>query len=395
MLDVILEVIRAAITGIILIYLVLVGKKRILSQQTGWNYIVIGFALILFGTLIDITDNFPSLDKYIIVGDTGVQAFLEKVVGYLFGFLFLAIGLLRWMPSVMVLWQTERDMLRMLNRAVEQSPTTVLITDTRGNIEYVNPQFSKLTGYTYEESIGRNANIVKSGNHPPEFYKHLWKTITSGKEWRGEFHNRKKNGELYWESASISPVIEENLAITHFIAVKEDITERKRMEDALKQLAETDNLTQVYNRTKFDEIMRREMERVKRFDHSLSIIIFDIDHFKRTNDRYGHNAGDNVLKSIAGLAKELAREIDYIIRWGGEEFIIITPETSPQDAEVLAERLRDSIESHEFDQVGKITASFGVTEFKKDENETSVVKRADEALYRAKSNGRNRVEVNL
>ena len=125
------------------------------------------------------------------------------------------------------------EMLRKLSCAVEQSPVSVVITDTRGNIEYVNPKFTQLTGYALEEVLGENPKILKSGHTPATSYETLWNTITSGGEWVGEFHNRKKSGELYWEYASISPLTNIEGQITHFIAVKEDITERKRVEEAL------------------------------------------------------------------------------------------------------------------------------------------------------------------
>ena len=120
--------------------------------------------------------------------------------------------------------------VRKLSLAVEQSPSSVVITDTEGIIEYVNPKFMQLTGYTAEEVIGQNPRILKSGETPQEEYKKLWETITSGHEWHGEFHNVKKNGELYWLLASISPIKDDNGVITHFLSVREDITERKRVE---------------------------------------------------------------------------------------------------------------------------------------------------------------------
>ena len=125
--------------------------------------------------------------------------------------------------------------LRQLSVAVEQSPDTVVITDTAGNIEYVNPTFTRLTGYTFEEAIGKNPNILKSGRTTPEEYRRLWQTIKSGGEWRGEFQNKKKNGELYWESAVISAITDEQGNITHFLAIKEDITERKHAEREIQQ----------------------------------------------------------------------------------------------------------------------------------------------------------------
>jgi PAS domain S-box-containing protein len=130
------------------------------------------------------------------------------------------------------------DQLRNLSQAVEQSPACVVITDPTGNIEYVNPKFTQLTGYTLEEVLGKNPRILKSGETPPEVYTQLWETITSGGEWRGQFHNKKKNGKLYWESASISPVKNAHGVITRFLAVKEDITERKRIEETLRESEE-------------------------------------------------------------------------------------------------------------------------------------------------------------
>ena len=134
--------------------------------------------------------------------------------------------------------------LRQFSRAVEQSPSAVMITDTEGRMTYVNPKFSEMTGYSSEEAIGRNPRLLQSGEVARETYKELWGSIRAGREWHGEFHNRKKNGEFYWEAASISPITNEKGTITHFLAIKEDITERKLAETALveaKQNAEQAN----------------------------------------------------------------------------------------------------------------------------------------------------------
>lgn len=125
--------------------------------------------------------------------------------------------------------------LRKLSRAVEYSPSSIVITDKSGKIEYVNPRFTMITGYTADEAIGQSPRIVKSGKQSTELYKELWNTITSGKEWRGELCNRKKNGELYWESVSISSVTNGGCKIVNYVAVKEDITERKKMEEAIRR----------------------------------------------------------------------------------------------------------------------------------------------------------------
>jgi PAS domain S-box-containing protein len=144
------------------------------------------------------------------------------------------------------------DQLRKLSQAVEQSPASVVITDTKGSIEYVNPKFTQITGYTAEEAIGLNPRILKSGEKSPEEYEELWNTITSGNEWRGIFHNKKKNGELYWESASISPIKGPDGEITHFIAVKEDITALREAQEELAKLSlvasKTDNAVIITDR---------------------------------------------------------------------------------------------------------------------------------------------------
>jgi diguanylate cyclase (GGDEF)-like protein/PAS domain S-box-containing protein len=285
------------------------------------------------------------------------------------------------------------DINKMICSAIEQGPVAVIITDKEGNIEYVNSRFSELTGYSSNEMIGENPRLLKSDEHSPEFYKELWDTITSGKVWKGTLHNKKKNGELYWEDTSISPVISNGGNITHFVAVKDDITERRKMEEELKNIAGKDSLTQTYNRSKFKEIFNKEVARFSRYSHPFSLILLDIDFFKRVNDTYGHNTGDNILRSASRIIQECIRETDTLIRWGGEEFIILASATDLENTKMLAERIRKIIENQDFDTVRKITISFGVASFRSDDNEDSLVKRADDALYQAKKNGRNRVEA--
>lgn len=135
--------------------------------------------------------------------------------------------------------------LRKLSVAVEQNPASIIITDTSGVIEYVNPHFTKLTGYSFEEAVGQNPNILKAGETSIGEYKELWDTISSGGEWHGEFHNRKKDGDLYWEQAMIAPIRDNNGTITHFIAIKEDITERKRLEGQLRHAQKMDAIGQL------------------------------------------------------------------------------------------------------------------------------------------------------
>jgi len=175
--------------------------------------------------------------------------------------------------------------LRQLSQAVEQSPTSVIITDTSGRITYVNPKFCAITGYTPEEVLGKNPSLLKSGDTAAEEYRTLWETIRAGQEWHGEFHNRKKNGELYWELAVIAPVLDENGQVTHYIAVKEDITARKNAEAAereQRQFAEalTDTASMINRTLLLDEVLDRILQNVGRVvphDDSLIALLNDTD----------------------------------------------------------------------------------------------------------------------
>ena len=139
----------------------------------------------------------------------------------------------------------DEDVLRQLSQAVEQSPASIVITDTRGDITYVNPKFTECTGYSRGEAIGKNPRMLKSGQTSPAEYKELWETICSGGEWRGEFQNKKKNGEVFWESAAITPIKDAHGVVTHFLAIKRDITEHKAMEAQLRQAQKLEAIGQL------------------------------------------------------------------------------------------------------------------------------------------------------
>jgi two-component system cell cycle sensor histidine kinase/response regulator CckA len=129
--------------------------------------------------------------------------------------------------------KAEEQELSKLSLAVHQSPVSIVITDRAGNIEYVNRRFEEITGYGYKEVLGQNPRLLKSGEHSPDFHRALWDTITHGNSWQGEFHNRRKNGELFWESAAILPIKNDEGEITHFLGIKEDITRHKLLEQQL------------------------------------------------------------------------------------------------------------------------------------------------------------------
>lgn len=175
--------------------------------------------------------------------------------------------------------------------------------------------------------------------------------------------------------------------------VKDEMLRQRIAAESMRQLAHTDQLTGVANRRRFRTDLREEMEKARRYGRPLCVILFDLDSFKRINDSYGHDRGDAVLREIVRTIRPLLRETDHLGRWGGEEFIIMTPETDLLQSHLLAERLRKHIAHHEIDSTPGVTASFGFARFQPDDSEKTLIKRADEALYRAKALGRNRVEA--
>ncbi len=184
------------------------------------------------------------------------------------------------------------------------------------------------------------------------------------------------------------------------MTVFHDITERKHAADQLRQLNEllarqatTDPLTGIANRLKLNDMLSSEIRRSRRYHLPLSLIMFDIDRFKRINDTYGHHTGDCVLKKIAGLVTKIVRIHDLFARWGGEEFMIMVTNSPLENARLFAEKLRTRMEEHAFPGVGRVTCSFGVAQFVCDETDDLFTRRVDEALYRAKAQGGNRVQT--
>lgn len=286
-----------------------------------------------------------------------------------------------------------QEKVQMLYQACEQSPASIVITDYRGNIEYVNPKFEEVTGYPKEEVLGKNPRFLKSGYTSEDDYQILWQKITAGEEWHGEFHNKKKNGEFFWEYASISPLKNEDNQITHFVGVKEDITQRKKAEELLSHQANYDPLTDLPNRTLGIDRLKQAIAWAQRNSKYVAVIFLDLDHFKEVNDTLGHKYGDQLLIIASQRIRECLRKTDTVCRLGGDEFLIIISALDvPNYTETIAKKILKILQKS-FILKGEtvfISASIGISIYPDDSYEVdTLMQNADLAMYAAKRQGRN------
>ncbi|MGE4470572.1 MAG: PAS domain S-box protein [Desulfovibrio sp.] len=288
--------------------------------------------------------------------------------------------------------------IRTLSRAVEQSPASVVITDPEGRIEYVNPKFTQVTGYSLADVLGQSSSILKSGAHSIEFYTDLWQSLQDGREWRGEFRNLTKDGRLIWESASISPVLGPDGRVRQYVAVKEDITERKEQEERIRHLALYDALTGLPNRTLCMDRIAQAAARVARYGGRAALLYLDLNKFKPVNDTLGHEAGDVVLCEVADRIRGCLREMDTAARMGGDEFVLILQEIDLVDEAVAVARRICKAMEEPFVPCGDVCRDLGVSIGVSvcPDHGTSVdtlLKKADQAMYRVKGRESNGVAV--
>ncbi len=288
--------------------------------------------------------------------------------------------------------QHEQD-LRKLSMAVEQSPGITVITDLTGRIEYANPKFTEVTGFRLEEVVGRIPGTILLGLPSKEARVALRQSMAEGREWRGEFHNRKKNGEFYWESATISPLRDASGRITHFIKVAEDMSDRKILISRLEYLASYDQLTGLPNRILFRDRLDRALGRARRNGGRVGLLFLDLDGFKLVNDTLGHTLGDQLLQEVAARFRQILREGDSVARLSGDEFTIVLSDLGEaNDAGIVAQKVLDSLAEpfHIDGQEVFTSASIGIAVFPEDGADAEeLVKHADTAMYRAKDQGKN------
>jgi diguanylate cyclase (GGDEF)-like protein len=281
--------------------------------------------------------------------------------------------------------QQAQEEIRRLASFPRLTPIQVIEVNSSGEVTYANPAAEKLFPDLNTSSLNSRAWSHPFLNGLSEFNE-----LQQGKQ-TDMISEVKVGTEAGQATYELHTHYIHELDLIRIYAL--DITKRKMAEEEIHLLATTDSLTGIANRREFTAILEREVARVKRYGKPLSLAMFDLDYFKRVNDTFGHDVGDNMLQAVTGLVKKSIRSADVVARWGGEEFMVLMPESDMQAAEKASDKLRLAIAGHQFDTVGKLTASFGVAAYEPQDDVNSLLKRADDALYRAKDKGRNRVET--
>ncbi|SDM71355.1 response regulator receiver modulated diguanylate cyclase/phosphodiesterase with PAS/PAC sensor(s) [Geoalkalibacter ferrihydriticus] len=289
------------------------------------------------------------------------------------------------------------EYLRKLSRAIEQSPSVLVITDAEGCIEYVNPAFTQVTGYAPEEVLGKSPALLSSNSQQEGFYRELWETIRGGQEWRGEFFNCRKSGESYWERATISPVKDAQGRVTHFLKVAEDVTARKSADEKIHSLTYYDSLTGLPNQILFRDRLDQALARAQRGDEKLAVVVVDLDQFQRINNAFAHGFGDKVLKETARRLSCAMRAEDSVARFWGDSFLLALPQLQgEQDAARVALKILESLTpAFRIDQREiYLTASLGLAMFPHDGTTVEMLlKNAETALARTKEIGPNSFQL--
>lgn len=272
----------------------------------------------------------------------------------------------------------------------------ILITNAESKILSINPGFTRLTGMSIEDVLGKTPSILNSGRHDKDFYKKMWQTIQQKGNWHGEVYNKRRNGDIYLESLSITQVKNEQGQVTNYIGVFQDITADRAYREKLIDKARFDILTKIYNREAFIDHLEKLLARARREQSSVMVLFIDLDKFKPINDNYGHETGDELLKHTANTLKNSFRETDLISRFGGDEFVLAIPlkdkhpkhETTLIPIEKIMGALakKTSINQHEL----SIQVSIGVSIAPHDStNIDELIRMADKAMYTAKQQDKN------
>ncbi len=283
---------------------------------------------------------------------------------------------------------------RLAATVFESTHEGVIIADAQGLIVAVNQAFTRVTGYTEEESIGRRPSMLQSGRHDPDFYAAIWQALAEAGHWQGEIWNRRKNGELYPELLSISAVRDQRGEVCNYVGIFTDISQLKESEAKLSHLAHYDPLTGLPNRLLLSSRLQHAIEQALRQEYRLAVLFLDLDRFKNVNDSLGHQVGDELLRAVTERLGQRLRAEDTLARLGGDEFVVLLERLhEPRDAALVARTMLDALaepfvlaRGHEV----YIGASIGISLYPDDGLEVAqLIQHADVAMYQAKDQGRN------
>ena len=292
-----------------------------------------------------------------------------------------------------MLKQGRKDaVINQLTEALEQSPHSIVMTDTSARIQYVNKAFSEASGYNAEEAIGQNPKILQSGETSPVLYEALWKRLTAGESWQGEFINKKKNGQTFIELVSVYPIKDRFGKLTNYVAHKIDVTQHKAAEKRIRDLSEFDALTGLLNRKSFQERLNTALDQTAEKNGLLSLLWFNLDNFKTINESLGHSAGDELLVEMANRIVHGLGTDATIARHGGDTFVAILPIEKQSLVALKAREVLNQIQAPFFidGQPLSLSASVGIALYPEDAKTSDHLASAAEiAMYRAKQDGRN------
>lgn len=288
----------------------------------------------------------------------------------------------------------EQEQITLLSTALSSASNAVMITDSNGRIEWVNPAFVMLSGYSSVELLGSTPSILKSGKQDAAYYQHLWQTIHAGQVWSQDTTERRKDGTLYTVQQTITPILDGNGKITHFVAIHEDVTAKLDTQARIQHIASHDGLTGLPNRDLFFDRLSQLCNLSKRNQTGMALMYIDLDGFKPVNDKLGHHIGDLLLKGVAERLLACVRDSDIVARLGGDEFTITLFDiTGEENISRIADKVLGEL-SRPFELEGQIVsigASIGIAiaspggHIRNDR----LVERADSAMYEAKRAGKN------
>ncbi len=283
--------------------------------------------------------------------------------------------------------------LQLAMQVFSQGSEGIIITDEKNNVISVNKAFERITGYKEADVLGKNPAMLSSGKQDKTFYKEMWNTLLTKNEWEGELYNRRKNGECYPQHLSVSRVLDEDEKFTtHYIAIFNDVTHKKQIEQEIHKLAFYDPLTNTPNRHLLQDRVTQAIGSAVREKSSFCLMFLDLDHFKEVNDTLGHAAGDELLIEVARRLESQIRDKDTVCRFGGDEFILLIDGIDKVDAAIKASAILAVILKPYaiHGEVLNISTSLGIAIYPDDgEDYQTLLKNSDTAMYQAKENGRN------